>query len=361
MSIDLFASYGIGKLELKNRFVRSATWDALANEDGTVSDKSIELYSNLGAGGVGLIISGHIFVELPGKAGYGQYGIHNDDMIPGLTMMTAAARKSGAKIAAQLAHAGLYSLDRSEPAKVVSNIPQVERPQYEMTDAEISELVEKYAASARRAAEAGFDAVQLHSAHGYLLSQFLSPLYNHRSDNWGGTAAKRGNFLIEVLKAIKKAAGSSYPVFIKLGVMDDKEGGLKLDEGVQIAVHLAKAGIDAVEVSLGFGVAIRNVINEDADKAYFRDLAAAVKHKIKVPVMAIGGIRALDTAKAIVNCGDADMISMCRPFIRQPDIIARWQQDMVGRSECVSCGKCFGNAVKYSQLACRNKESGQAR
>ncbi len=355
MAIDLFASYKIGKLDLKNRFVRSATWDAMANEDGSVTEKSIELYTALGAGGMGLIISGHVFIDLPGKAGFGQYGIHDDTMIPGLKKMTATARKSGVRIAAQLAHSGLYCLGHDDPAIVVSVIPQVERPQHEMTDAEVVELISTYVSAARRAAEAGFDAIQLHGAHGYLLSQFLSPLYNHRTDNWGGSAARRRNFHLEVVKEIKKAVGSSYPVLIKLGVMDDKAGGLLLDEGVQAAVELAKAGIDAIEVSLGFGVAIRNTLNGEADTAYFRDLAATVKHKVNVPVMAVGGIRKLDTAKGIINCGEADMISMCRPFIREPDIISKWQKDLTSRAECVSCGKCFGNAVKYSQLACRNE------
>jgi 2,4-dienoyl-CoA reductase-like NADH-dependent reductase (Old Yellow Enzyme family) len=361
MPIDLFEPYTIGKLQLKNRFVRSATWDAMSNEDGSVSEKSVELYRVLGQGGVGLIVSGHIFIELEGRAGFGQYGIHNNDMIPGLKKMTEVSTKSGAKIAAQLAHSGLFRLEREELAVAVSEIPQVKRLQHEMTGSEIEELITKYADAARRAAEAGFDAVQLHAAHGYLLSQFLSPLYNHRSDKWGGSAAGRRNFHIEVLKRIKKELGSSYPVFIKLGVKDDKEGGLQLAEGLATAMELEKAGIDTVEVSLGFGTAIRNVFNQDVDQAYFRDLAAAVKQKVKVPVMAVGGIRSLATANAIVNCGESDMISMSRPFIRQPDLISKWKKDFSARAECISCGKCFGNAIKHSQLICRDKEQNRAK
>jgi len=357
MTVDLFSPCKTGRLELKNRFVRSATWDATANDDGSVTDKSIGLFKALAEGGVGLIITGHVFVEMAGKAGAGQYGIHNDAMTAGLKKLTDTVHKSGSNIAAQLAHAGLYSLEKEETAMVVSEITQVKKNQHEMTDEEINELLVKYADAARRAVAAGFDAVQLHGAHGYLLSQFLSPLYNHRSDKWGGNAEKRRAFHLEVLKSIKNAAGKDYPVFIKLGVMDEKDGGLILEEGLETAKMLEKEGLDAVEVSLGFGTAIRTAPENDADQAYFRDLATAVKKVVSIPVMAIGGIRTLKTAQDIVNSGQADMISMCRPFIRQPDIVSKWQQDPASQAECISCGRCFGNAVKYQLVSCKNKET----
>jgi 2,4-dienoyl-CoA reductase-like NADH-dependent reductase (Old Yellow Enzyme family) len=356
MAIDLFSKYKIGKMELKNRFARSATWDATANEDGSVTEKSISLYQALAEGGVGLIITGHIFVERQGKAGAGQYGIHSNEMIPGLKKLTDTVHKSGARIAAQLAHAGLYSLEREETAKVVSEIPQVKRLQHEMTDSEISELIETFAVAAKRSVEAGFDAIQLHGAHGYLMSQFLSPLYNRRNDRWGGTAEKRRAFHIELLKAVKKAVGKDIPVFIKLGIMDEKDGGLTIEEGLETVKQMEKEGLDGVEVSLGFGTAIRTAPENDTDQAYFRDLAATIKKNVSIPVMAVGGIRTLKTAQDIINGGQADMISMCRPFICEPDIISRWRQNPESPAGCISCGKCFGNAVKYQMVSCRKNQ-----
>ena len=260
MSIDLFKPCRIGKLELRNRLVRSATWDATADSSGAVTDNSMALYRALGQGGIGLIITGYAFISPLGQAAPKQYGAHTDDMIPGLRKLAEVAHQDGAKIALQIVHAGInstYLHRQGITGLAVSKIDAIKRPHREMTDEEIEAIPSDFAAAALRGREAGFDAVQLHGAHGYLMSQFVSPLYNLRNDRWGGNAEKRRRFHLEVIKKVRQAVGDDFPMMIKFGVQDDKEGGLSLSEGVETARQMAEKGIDAIEVSIGVGAAMQ--------------------------------------------------------------------------------------------------------
>jgi 2,4-dienoyl-CoA reductase-like NADH-dependent reductase (Old Yellow Enzyme family) len=339
MSVDLFQPFRIGKLELGNRFVRSATWDGSADESGRVTNRSMTLYRKLGRGEIGLIVTGHAFVSILGQATPGQYGIHHDDMIPGLRRLTLAVHNSGGKIAVQIAHAGINSgfLEKQDilvPA--VSADMEVRRPHYEMTDEDIETIISDFAAAARRAVEAGFDAVQLHGAHGYLMSQFLSPVTNRRRDRWGGNPENRRRFHLEVVSRIRKTVGPDFPVLIKFGVMDDVANGLSIEEGLETARQMQANAVDAIEVSGGLG---GSAVSKG--EAYYRDRAAAVKHVVSIPVIAVAGIRSLQTAQSIVDTGDADLISMSRPFIREPGLIARWKTEKQGTAKCISCSRCF--------------------
>lgn len=354
MSIDLFQPYKIGSLELKNRFVRSATNDGTADGDGSATDKSVALYRELAQGGVGLIVSGHAFVSPLGQAGYVQYGVYSDDMIAGLRRMVQAAHDGGARIALQISYAGIRSnyLQRSGiTALSVSAISDIKVAHREMAEEDIEAVIADFAAAAVRAVEAGFDAIQLHGAHGYLMSQFLSPLYNHRSDRWGGSLQNRQRFHLEVLSGVRRAVGDDFPVLIKLGAQDDREGGLLVEEGVDTARELAEAGIDAIEVSGGFGDSIR-AFKEERERTYFREIAAMVKRAVNVPVMMVGGIRNLETAKNVIESGDADLISMCRPFIREPGFLKRWQSGETMHTSCISCNKCLGLGARGESLEC---------
>ena len=343
MTVNLFAPYSIDRLELKNRFVRSATWDGTADSTGAVMERSEAMYRELGRGGVGLIISGYAFVSSHGQANPGQYGVHIDDMIPGLRKLVQAAHKGDAKIALQIVHAGIqsrYFAQKGISSLAVSEMPEISRPHRVLTDEEIESIISDYAAGAVRAVEAGFDAVQLHGAHGYQMSQFLSPLYNHRTDRWGGSAENRRRFHLEVTQKVRQAIGPDFPLMIKLGVQDDDKDGLSLEEGVRAALKIVEKGIDAIEVSSGIG-SVAPAINEgDPEQAYNRERATAVKVAVTVPVMAVGGIRSLEMAQDIVDGGHADLISMSRPFIREPGLIARWQKGQTEPAKCISCGQC---------------------
>lgn len=343
--VELFESFKIGSLGLKNRFVRSATWDGTADNLGVVTDSSVALYEELGRGGIGLIVTGHAFVSPLGQATPGQYGIHTDDMIPSLHRLVKASQRGDTKIAVQITHSGINSFYLRRQGKLlraVSKVDDMNRLHQEMTDAEIEAIIADFASAARRAVEAGFDSIQLHGAHGYLMSQFLSPRLNKRTDRWGGSNENRRRFHLEVIKRIRQTIGPDFPLMIKFGVQDDVEGGLPLSEGVETARQMVEQGIDAIEVSAGDGRrAVPAMTEGETEQAFFRERAAAVKKVVTVPVMLAGGIRSLQLAGDIVNSGDADLISMCRPFIREPDLLLRWQKSGKESAKCISCNKCM--------------------
>jgi 2,4-dienoyl-CoA reductase-like NADH-dependent reductase (Old Yellow Enzyme family) len=352
---DLFRPFKIKKLTLDNRFMRSATWDCTAAEDGSVTDRSLGIYREMGKTGVGLIVSGFAFVSWKGKVAKGQYGAHSDLMLSGLEKMAETAHARGAKIALQLVHSGIAAWET--PAPAVSGISFVRREHYEMTEPEIESIIDDFAAAALRAKNAGFDAVQLHGAHGYLMSQFLTPRMNRRNDCWGGSIENRARFHIEVIKRIRRMTGGDYPLLIKFGIMDDLVDGLTLDDGLQIAKLMEGAGIDGIEVSAGNGsTAIPLSKAREPEDTVFRDRAAALKRAVGVPVMLVGGIRSLAKAEEIVSSGDADLISMCRPFICEPDLINRWRAGDSRPSECISCGRCMPDAKGIPALACHKHQ-----
>jgi 2,4-dienoyl-CoA reductase-like NADH-dependent reductase (Old Yellow Enzyme family) len=356
MSINLFEPYRIGTMEVKNRFVRSATWDGTADSSGAVTDTSVALYQKLAQGGVGLIISGYTFISPLGQATTGQYGVHTDDMITGLRRLTGVAHEGGTKIVLQIVHAGInsgYLGKRGITMQAVSKLERIRTQHREMTEEDIESLISDYVAAILRAREAGFNAVQLHGAHGYIMSQFLSPLFNLRRDRWGGSAENRRRFHLELIQKARQAVGADFPILIKFGVRDDEEGGLSLDEGLETARQMEKEGIDAIEVSGGVGSsAVQLTRKGDTENAYYRDRAAAVKKVVTIPVIAVGGIRSLEISEDIVNSGDADLISMSRPFIREPDLISRWQRGETEPATCISCNRCFRILARGEPLEC---------
>jgi len=355
-STKLFAPYSIGSLELKNRFVRSATRDATADDSGAVTERSVKIHRELGLGGVGLIVTGHAFVSTLGQAVPGQYGVHNDDMIPGLHRLAQAAHEGGAKIALQISHSGInsdYLRQQGIALPAVSRMPEEIQPHREMTGEEIEGIISDFVSAALRAREAGFDTIQFHSAHGYLMSQFLSPLYNFRTDEWGGSAENRRRFPLEVIRRVRRAAGADFPLIIKLGVQDELEGGLSFDEGLETARMIVQKGIDSIEISAGVGALLKiaGKVGQE-EEAYFRERTAAVKRAVAVPVMAVGGIRSMELGNDLVDSGDADLLSMCRPFIREPGLIARWQRGESKPATCISCSKCHILVRKNKPLEC---------
>jgi len=355
MSSILFEPIAIGGLELKNRFVRSATWDATADTTGAVTDTSVALYKRLGEGEIGLIVSGYAFVSPLGQAVVGQYGVYRDEMIPGLRRLAEAVHRGGSRIALQIVHAGInsgYLVGKGSTLLAMSTMPEMSRPHREMTSEDIAGIIADFAAAAVRGREAGFDAIQLHGAHGYLMSQVISPLFNRRTDQWGGSAENRRRFHLEVIRQVRGAIGADFPLMIKFGVMDDREGGLALDEGIETARQMVANGIDAIEVSAGVGQAALTANEGDPERALFRERAAAVKRVVRVPVAVVHGIRSLETARSIVESGDADMVSMCRPFIREPDLVARWKRGESAPATCISCGRCFPIVARGEPLEC---------
>jgi 2,4-dienoyl-CoA reductase-like NADH-dependent reductase (Old Yellow Enzyme family) len=355
MGLTLFEPIRIGKMELPNRIMRSATWDATADPSGAVTDKSVEMYSVLGKGEIGLIVSGYMFVSPHGQASPGQYGIHHDDLIPGLRRMTDAAHAGSSKIAVQIVHSGFnsgYLRNKRIIPLAVSYLPNSRYLHVQMTEEIIEAIINDFVSGAIRGREAGFDAVQLHGAHGYLISQFLTPLFNRRMDKWGGNSENRRRFPLEVVRRVRNALGDDFPLFIKLGVRDYREGGISLEEGVETARQMVENGLDAVEVSAGIGTSGYTTNPENREKAYFREESAAVKKAIRVPVAEVGGIRTISLADEIIQSGDADIISISRPLIREPDLLVRWKRGDTTPARCISCNRCFEPVSKGQPLYC---------
>jgi 2,4-dienoyl-CoA reductase-like NADH-dependent reductase (Old Yellow Enzyme family) len=219
---------------------------------------------------------------------------------------------------------------------------------HEMTNAEITAAVDAFAQAAQRAQAAGFDAVQLHAAHGYLIGQFLSPHTNRRTDAWGGDFERRLRFLAAVCEAVRGRVGADYPLFAKLGMMDNLEqapDGLTPDDGAQIVSRLADLGLDAVEVSGGYGgdadFNTRLAVGSRVPEAYFRPLAQRAKAATHLPVILVGGLRSRTVMDDVLASGDADLIALCRPLIREPDLPQRLRAGRATASACISGGHCW--------------------
>jgi 2,4-dienoyl-CoA reductase-like NADH-dependent reductase (Old Yellow Enzyme family) len=354
MTIDLFQPFKLGSLEIRNRFMRSATWDATAGPDGEVTDNSLALFGKLAKGNIGLIVTGYAFISPLGRAARGQYGIDSDARLPGLRRLTDTIHRDGGKIAVQIMHAGMnsrYLMDKGIAPLAVANVPEADQPHRQMDEGDIQRIIEEFVVASKRAVEAGFDAVQFHGAHGFLITQFLSPITNRRQDRWGGTPENRRRFLLEITDKVSKAI-APVPLLIKYGVQDDRPGGLTRDEGVETARQMAARGIAGIEISAGIGTSTLSTKEGDPERAYYRERAAAVKHAVSVPVALVGGIRSLDLAQAVVDSGDADMISICRPFIREPELLKRWQRGDRTPAKCISCNRCFMFPSKGQPLEC---------
>ena len=259
----LFEPSNINTLSLTNRFIRSATWAGMADDDGKCTSRLVELMSELASGGTGLIITGHTFVHQNGRHSPWQLGIDRDELIPGLKSMTGAVHKKKGKIAVQLGYGGAY-LSKSRIRS--------------MSGIDIQEAIEAYGQAAIRAKEAEFDAVQIFAAHGFFLSQFLCPRYNDRTDIYGGDIQNRARLLLKVLDVIREAVGPNYPVLIKLNAQDFVENGLSLQEAIQVGLMLEERGVDAIELSGGLlnnPNVLRTHINSNTDEAYLQNEARA--------------------------------------------------------------------------------------
>ena len=349
--MELFEQSTINTLKLKNRFVRSATWEGLATDQGACTPRLTDLMAQLAANDIGLIISGHAYVSREGQAGPRQLGIYADELIPDLTRMTEAVHRQSGKIVLQLAHAGCrapFELTRTTPIGPSGAAPQND-PQKcrEMTHDEIQGIVKCFTEAAYRGQQCGFDGVQIHAAHGYLLSQFLSPYYNRRTDEFGGSIENRARVVVAVLEAIRAKVGPQFPVLIKMNSEDFVDQGLTVDEMIQVAAMLEKAGIDAIELSGGTAdsgkrtpVRPGKIASEDQE-VYYRSAAERYKQTIKVPLILVGGVRSYQVAENIVKNDVADYISLCRPLIREPDLIKRWKSGDLSKSTCLSDNLCF--------------------
>ncbi len=356
----LFETTEIAGMKMANRFVRSATWEGMAAEDGSCTPKLRELMAKLAEGGVGLIITSHAYVRPDGQAGPWQLGIYKDELIDGLREMTSAVHDHGGRIALQISHSGIMANAKltGQSPLAPSNVEGFGKaPAREMTVDDIRDIVEAFTQAARRAKEAGFDGIQLHGAHGYCLCQFLSPAFNKRKDGYGGSVENRARMLLEVLQGVRAIVGQDFPILVKMNCQDFLDGGLTLEDSIKVGTMLEAKGINAIELSGGTLSSgklnpSRTGIQTEDKEAYFKEAAKAFKEKLSVPLILVGGMRSFQLTERLIDEGYADYISMSRPFIREPALVNRWASGDLSKAVCLSDNQCFGPARAGEGIYC---------
>ncbi|MDI6871928.1 MAG: NADH:flavin oxidoreductase [Bacillota bacterium] len=315
----LFTEFRVKGLRLKNRVAMPPMANNLATEAGEVTPPLVEHYATR-AESLGLIIVEHAYVVREGRIHPNQLGVHDDRLVAGLRRITEAVHAAGGRGALQITHGGAAA-----PAAVIGQVPVAPSPvphplggdqPRELRRDEIPGLVEAFARAARRVQEAGFDAVEVHGAHGYLLNQFFSPLTNRRTDEYGGNRERRLGFPLAVVRAVRQAVGPEYPVFYRLGADDRLPGGLTVDDAVWAAPLLAEAGVDLLDLSGGICGSRPEGLN---GQGYFSYLSAAVKQVSPVPVLVTGGITEPRAAEDLLRQGKTDLVGVGRALLKDPD------------------------------------------
>ncbi|MEN8229258.1 MAG: FIST N-terminal domain-containing protein [Bacteroidota bacterium] len=361
ISSKLFQPTTINHVRLKNRFICSSTWLGKANHDGSCSPMLINAISGVSKNEIGLYISEMSFVSQNGQCANNQLGVYSDTLLPGLRQLAEEVHKFDAPVIIQLVHGGLFSmpiLTGEEPIGPSTLITEDGTIGREMTQEEIKETITAFRDAAVRAQKAGFDGVQVHAAHGWLLSQFLSPCFNRRTDEYGGGIENRARIVLEIVRSIREATGDQFLILIKINSEDNLEGGFCIEDMVQVSEMLEKTGVDAIEISGGtIAALLSGDINNSfspASKAsvYYREAAKMFKEKIKIPLILVGGIRSFETADELVKTGTADYISLCRPLIREPGLIKRWKSGDLRKSECTSSSACFQPGMEGKGVYC---------
>lgn len=390
----IFEKAEISGVVLKNRIIRSATHDGLADKNGAPTEKLIKKYEYLAKNDVGCIITGYAGVSENGMSPYpAMLKIHKDELIASYKPLTKAVHKYNTPIIMQLAHCG-----RQTSSKVIGKkkqAPMAMRHLFypdkaeRLNDNGIYDIIYDFIHAAERAEKAGFDGVQLHAGHGYLLHDFLSPHGNRREDKWGGSTENRCRIVELIIKGIKEK--TELPVWIKLSAEDNRRGGMNVDEAVKICKILEKAGCDCIEVSCGtvedgmntmrsklmpmeavfeyrepcasfpkhfksFSLAAANLINplikQPSPLENFNIYnASVIKAAVSVPIIAVGGIHRLADMEAIIETGKADFVSMCRPFICEPNLVKKFMDGKQEEAKCLMCNYC-GLVIEKGETKC---------
>ena len=349
---DLFSPIDIGTMRVPNRFVRSATHAYMAPEDGSMSEREIALAEGLALGGVGLVVMGHAYVRKDGKCSAGMVGLDSDEKIEGFARVArrvhAAAGANGTKVVAQINFGGAQaSIPQAGPRLLAPSARDDVAEAHAFSEPEAEELIHVYVEAARRARDAGLDGVQLHGAHGYFLNQTLSPRTNRRSDRYGGSLEGRSRLLKEVIVGIRECLGRGFPLLMKIASHDGLPDGLTLEDCVAVVAMAEGWGLDAIEVSGGMrsGMNMRRPRTQ-SDEGYFLAQAAAIKARVRMPVISVHGYRTLSVMRDAVGSGGADMIALCRPLICEPDLVKRLQAGQE-KAACISCNECGKKALEH--------------
>jgi 2,4-dienoyl-CoA reductase-like NADH-dependent reductase (Old Yellow Enzyme family) len=319
-------------VSLKNRIVKSAMSEALADEHNNPTQAQIDIFAQWSKGGAAVLITGNTPVDRMHLEHAGNFVLDPNSDMKQVSALVAAGQSGGAKILAQLAHAGRQTPDAINTHPTSISDVKLDLAGYGVpiaaTEAEFDQIIEKFVRSAKLAQDAGFDGVEIHAAHGYLLSSALSPRINTRTDRWGGSLENRARLSLDVVRAVRAAVKSDFIVAVKLNSSDFQKGGFDHADSVQVAVMLQDLGVDFIEISGGNfeePTAYQHASKSGSTQvreAYFLDYAAAIKAALRIPLMVTGGFRSTSVMNDAIESGKTDLIGMGRPFITEPGFAA---------------------------------------
>ena len=327
----IFDSTELGAVKLKNRIWRSATWTA-QSEDGHINDRLVDTYRTLAHGGVGAIITGLTSISPYDADLNGGVKFCDDSDIAGHRRLTDAVHQEGAAVYLQTAMVDSFIKGFREGEGVQVDIDR-------LTLDNIRTIIGYFGDAAGRAERAGYDGVQIHAAHFFFLSMFISPAVNHRTDEYGGSPEKRAKILVDILKDMRSKTSDGFSIIVKINAVDYMQGGLTVPDFITACKMLEEAGIDAIEVSAN-GTSVPGV-KPFKDEAYFLEYAEELKKNVDVPVILVGGHRSVANMERVLNSTEIEYLSLSRPLIREPDLVNRWRRGDVHPALCVSCNNCY--------------------
>jgi 2,4-dienoyl-CoA reductase-like NADH-dependent reductase (Old Yellow Enzyme family) len=351
-NLSVFQPLITGNIKLKNRFVRAA-----ANEHTTDEERRKKFYTDLASNDVALIYTGGLTLnKIPAYAPIADI-MHSYDSKLVIQIVYTEGIKGGIPDANKN-YMAVSQLPPEHP--FFDNVMVFYSKNYEMTEDDIWKMIKYYGVAAKAAVEAGADFIGIHSSHQNLLLQFISPLTNKRTDKWGGTIENRTRIHREIIKTIRAEIGSSVPVILKIGIEDSFPGGLEEREGLKAVEILSGCGFDIIEVSQGLmdlknslkGSPMRGPVKNESQEVFFREWSREAKKISPVPVMVTGGVKSLEVAEEVLTSGDADLLGVCRPLLREPGLIKRWQNGNTEKAKCLFCNKCLETLTK-GNLECK--------
>ncbi len=366
----LFEPYQLRGLELKNRLISAPCERNYANVDGSVTQRYIDYVVERAKGGVGLIIVESMYIDPIGRGHIRQLGIYADKLIPGLRRLTDAVHANGAKVASEPMSCGretssyITGFQPVAPSNVPCKVLAGGEAPRELTVDEIRGLIDSFGEAARRSMEAGFDLIEIHGAHGYIINQFLSPFSNRRTDEYGGSFEKRMRFPLEVVARVRKVVGENVPLAYRMSGEEKIEGGLTIDDMVGFSQELEKAGIDLIDVSAGIYESVVWIVQPMAfPRGCLVDLGRRIKQKVSIPVSIVGRINHPELAEEILANGKADFIAIGRALHADPCWPLKAQE---GRVEdiriCPACMSCSDQLATNVPITCAiNLEAGRER
>ncbi|MCT4661342.1 MAG: NADH:flavin oxidoreductase [Tissierellales bacterium] len=347
---SIFDNCNIGPLKLKNRLVRSATWENMATSTGHLTQSLYDIHEELAKNEVGLIVTGYANVVAEEQPNPGMIGIYEDSFIDEYKKLTDIVKSHGSKIVMQLAYGGTKTKFNVGERVIFAPSEVAEKSTgtmgKEMTLEDIDYIVNAFANAAKRAEAAGFDGVEIHGAHTYLINQFLSPYYNRRKDNYGGSLENRMRFLVDIIAKTKESVSDDFAILVKLTASDFFDGGLEFEETLEICKRIEKLGIAGIELSGNVHGKAKTLVGEVfdgcpiLDEGYFLEYAKILKSSVSIPVITVGGFRNFDKLEQIAGETSIDAFGFCRPLLAEPNLFKRWKDGDHSPAKCVRCSKC---------------------